>query len=815
MSVLRPAPRAYSFPSAALAIAVALAAIMALAAPTPAAAQSFGAAAYVDGDVVGFAEPASRMRPGAIRLYAAGDDGRWSEMATLGAPDGAPADGFGASIARDGDRLLVGAPGIDERRGAAYLFERRDGRWVETEKLTVEGAEPGAEYGTSVALEGDLAFLARDDGRILSMAGMVESMIGPAQTERLPGEVRAFRRGAAGVWRDAGGMTLESGATGIGFGEALAVRDETVFVGAASDAGRRGTVYAFRPASAGGWELAWEIAGPEPNGGFGAALAIDDDGRLIVGAPTLGGQIGAVIVMRHGEGEPWTEAQRLTGQGDAHVGSSVAVSGDELWAGSLRAGFSFRLQADEGEYGDRVAHAVERDAQTEFFGTEVAVGEGLAAIGFPDDDFGAGTGAVFARTDEGDWAVAATVSGEVDAMAAVTGDEVRCEDGNAAQFDCGQVDLLAFVPRESVGAGRGVMVNDLWGWTDPDTGREYVIIGRGDGTAFVDVTDASSPVYVANLPRTPGTPESLWRDIKTIGNYALIVSDNAGPHGMQIFDMTRLRGLSGFPAVVEPDTVYSEIHSAHNLVVNEEAGMAYAAGGSGGGEACGGGMHAIDVRDPMAPTFAGCVSYSEPNNPMAGLTHDSQCVVYHGPDVEHQGKQICMNSNFAGVTIVDVTDASAPVTLAVGKYPGSALPHQGWLTEDHQYFLHGDEGDEIQGLVGRTRTLVWDVTDLDDPVVGGEYLAPTAEIDHNQYVKGDLAYQANYGAGLRILDISDPEQPVEVGFFDTMPYGPGEPAFDGGAWSVFPYFESGTIAISSATEGLFLVRYSPAEQPTS
>ena len=127
------------------------------------------------------------------------------------------------------------------------------------------------------------------------------------------------------------------------------------------------------------------------------------------------------------------------------------------------------------------------------------------------------------------------------------------------------------------------------------------------------------------------------------------------------------------------------------------------------------------------------------------------------------------------------------------------------MTEDHRYFYQNDEGDEPQGLVEGTRTLVWDVTDLDDPVLAKEYIATTTTTDHNLYVRGNRMYQSNYGSGLRILDISDPENPIEIGFLDTTPYG------GGGSWSNYPFFESGVIVATSLGDGLFIVRSTSAE----
>ena len=83
-----------------------------------------------------------------------------------------------------------------------------------------------------------------------------------------------------------------------------------------------------------------------------------------------------------------------------------------------------------------------------------------------------------------------------------------------------------------------------------------------------------------------------------------------------------------------------------------------------------------------------------------------------------------------------------------------------------------------------------------------EFLNPNGTaIDHNQYVVGDKVYQSNYVQGLRILDISDIENPKEVGFFDTVPFGDNGTRFDG-SWSNYPFFKSGTIVVNSGKEAL-------------
>ena len=79
--------------------------------------------------------------------------------------------------------------------------------------------------------------------------------------------------------------------------------------------------------------------------------------------------------------------------------------------------------------------------------------------------------------------------------------------------------------------------------------------------------------------------------------------------------------------------------------------------------------------------------------------------------------------------------------------------HQGWLSEDHRFFLQNDETDET-GLGFNTRTHIWNVEDLDDPVYVGFYEANVRSSDHNLYIKDGIGYLSNYRSGLRVLDLS-------------------------------------------------------------
>ncbi len=367
---------------------------------------------------------------------------------------------------------------------------------------------------------------------------------------------------------------------------------------------------------------------------------------------------------------------------------------------------------------------------------------------------------------------------------------LTCEAGRAGPFPCRAISLESFLPLSAIGGGGG---NDIWGWTDSETGREYALMGKTTGTAFVDLAAPDRPVYLGDLPSHQRDTEfSTWRDIKVHADHAFIVSEKAG-HGMQVFDLTRLRGVTE-PRAWTEDAHYDRFSTAHNIAINEDTGFAYAVGTN----TCAGGLHMIDVRTPTRPSFAGC--YSED-----GYTHDTQAVTYHGPDARFAGREICFSSNEDTLTIVDVTDKRSPRRLSRTPYEGSAYTHQGWLTEDHRHFLLGDELDEVRRGVPTT-TYVFDVAELTAPALLTAHRAETPAIDHNIYTKGDRVYQANYRAGLRILDssrIADGEL-RETAFFDIYPE--DDAAEFNGAWSSYPYFESGIVIVSGIEQGLFVLR---------
>lgn len=377
----------------------------------------------------------------------------------------------------------------------------------------------------------------------------------------------------------------------------------------------------------------------------------------------------------------------------------------------------------------------------------------------------------------------------------------KCIDGFAGQYACNDYDLLVHFSLEDLGVTNpNASVNDCWGWTDPNSGKEYAIIGTNEGVTFIDVSNPQESIILGTLKTR--TENNAWRDIKVNNSAAYIVSEAKG-HGLQSFNLRKLINVTDPPVIFEADNEYTFFGSAHNIIINEDSNFAYVVGAktlNGEKFFYEGGPHFIDISSPFKPINAG--GYAE-----SAYSHDAQVINYNGPDLDYTNKEIFIGSNESEVVIIDVTDKNNPQKISSITYPFIGYTHQGWFTEDLHYFLLGDELDERDFGVN-SRTIIFDFTDLDNPKFHFEYEGPTPAIDHNGYVKDNLFYLANYTAGVRILDISDiaNKNITEIGFFDTFPKN-NNTDFDG-VWSVYPYFESGNIVVSDSNNGFFLIRKS-------
>ena len=770
---------------------------------------NFGLSSAIGEREVFVGQPMNTASPGAVFVFQRSLEGdAWDINATLTASDGAPGDAFGQSFLVEGATLIVGAPNQSGGHGAVYIFERDQGTggWMETERLSLSEGDENDKIGVTVASNGDAI-----------VAGA------PARDENA-GAVFVFHKDAeTDTWTEAGLLVGSDVQAGDLFGMALAADDERIYVGAPAHNEGAGAVYVFRyDASTKAWTQETKLESSDAaHQALGVTIQVQD-GLALAGAPGLIPGIqpsgpppaGAVVTFQRDDADAWTQQATLQPgeSGPMNLfGFSINLNEDKMMIGApgvaqfSGAAYLFERNDDAGTWQE--AGQIPAGDGDQIFGLSLAARGNVGVVGVPGANFGEGAAAIVMRDAEtGQWSYEASITPTVKRETlVVSGSQVSCSDGVAGEYECNEIDLLSFMPIRDIGGEGNVRLNDIWGWTDPETDREYALVGRTNGTSFVDITDPLNPIYLGDLPLTDGANPSTWRDVKVYQDHAFVVADNSGAHGMQVFDLTQLRDVTDAPVTFEETAHYDGIFSAHNIVINEESGFAYAVGSGGGGETCGGGLHMIDIREPTNPTFAGCFADTKTGNQGTGYSHDAQCVIYNGPDTEHRGKEICFGSNETALSVADVTDKDNPVALARASYPKVGYSHQGWLTEDHSHFFMNDELDELQGKTDGTRTLIWDVTDLDDPQLIKEHVSDDKASDHNLYIKGNLMYQSNYLSGLRIFDISDVANPVEVGYFDTVPGGANAPGF-GGSWSNYPYFKSGSIIITSMSEGLFVLK---------
>ncbi len=340
------------------------------------------------------------------------------------------------------------------------------------------------------------------------------------------------------------------------------------------------------------------------------------------------------------------------------------------------------------------------------------------------------------------------------------------------------IDLAGFPSRPASG-------NDCWGYVSP-SGREYALMCVSTALAVVEITNPSNPVIIAEIPHNT----SLWGDVKVYRDHCYVSNESGG--GIQVISLADVD--NGNVTLVRSLT-NNGLSTAHNVYVDTDSGFLYVIGANiNGGSAV-----VFDLAIPSNPALAGMIP--------GPYTHDLQAVTFTSG--QYAGRQIayCCNGSTA-FDIVDVTNKASMFRVGRIVYPGLNYCHQGWLSEDRNYFFLDDELDEQNGYSNVTLTRVFDVSDITNPTLASTFTSGMRSIDHNLYVNGNFVFEANYRSGLRIFDATDPLNAVQTGWFDTYPENDNL-GFDG-AWSNYPYFPSGTVIISDITRGLFVVDVSAA-----
>jgi choice-of-anchor B domain-containing protein len=382
-----------------------------------------------------------------------------------------------------------------------------------------------------------------------------------------------------------------------------------------------------------------------------------------------------------------------------------------------------------------------------------------------------------------------------------------CVGNVSSGFPCQSVSLLSHLSFADLkpASTRG---NDVWGFTDLNTGREYAFMGLENGVAVIDITDPTAPEQVGLGTGSATT----WRDIKVYQvfdpaaqrwrAYAYATAD-AVPDPLMVLD------LSGLPNGVEDVDYISDYRAAHNeYIVNADYsfGLAQTSAtpvlGIAGANLNTGNHRLYSLALPRQPSLisVSTAGYAHDLSSFAvtDARKDTQCVNAHS----QSQCEVMTDFNENTLDVWDVTNPTIPQKLATQPYVNASYVHSGWWTEDGRYVLVQDELDERN--VGVNTTIrVFDMADLRAPVQVGAWVGPTRAIDHNGYAKGNRYYISNYSEGLTVLELTNPAEPTRIGYFDTYPAN-SETAFVG-AWGVYPFFASGVLAVGDINSGLYLL----------
>ncbi|PCI58780.1 MAG: sodium:calcium exchanger [Gammaproteobacteria bacterium] len=396
--------------------------------------------------------------------------------------------------------------------------------------------------------------------------------------------------------------------------------------------------------------------------------------------------------------------------------------------------------------------------------------------------------------------------------------DLSCVNNLAGSFACNNIDLLAHIPLADF-SSKPSAGNDIWGHVDLNTGDEYALIGLNNGVAVVNVSDPTNPVEVGTIRGK----SDIWRDIKVYQYfdaslnlwraYAFATIDGSSDY-VTVIDLNHLPNSI---SLVEKNTAVAQAHNVYITNVDHSLNIALAgmtptlqligARQTNGASKFGGAFHSYSLNDPEN------IVLLSNNSAGDGYTHDGASVLITDDRKSNNCQEtgdsctVFIDFNEKEMKLWNISDASNTKLLGIGEYndvdKSKQYVHSGWASEDKQYvFLH-DEFDEYKGGLNST-VRVFSIADLTNPQKVGQWTGPTRAIDHNGFVRGNRYYMSNYERGLTVLDISDPTNPSEVGFFDT--FTPADSASFNGAWGTYPFLPSGNILVSDINSGLYILK---------
>ena len=314
-------------------------------------------------------------------------------------------------------------------------------------------------------------------------------------------------------------------------------------------------------------------------------------------------------------------------------------------------------------------------------------------------------------------------------------------------------------------------VSDVWGYTD-ETGVEYAIVGYRYGTFIFDVsTNPNNPILIADIIGPSEGDYYFHRDYKTYNDHLYIVNEMYGIDvGMQIIDLSPLP--NGKPL---KRNTYTQITQSHNLWIDIDLGFGFIEKNYPEN------IHVVDFVNPDNPTHNANFNYQDGENCHDIYTVNNMAFISEG-----------YNYQFG---IYDISNILEPTFLA--SIPSFGYAHNAWLNTAGTHLVTGEE------TVGMT-IKIWDVQNFNNINMVGEYLGENS-LTHNVHVKDDFLYVSHYTSGLKILDIFNPADPIEVAAYDTYPDNDSEGFY--GCWGAFPFSKNNFIYASDMQYGLFVFEF--------
>ncbi len=317
--------------------------------------------------------------------------------------------------------------------------------------------------------------------------------------------------------------------------------------------------------------------------------------------------------------------------------------------------------------------------------------------------------------------------------------------------------------------------NECWGLSINES--EIAIIGSTAGTHFFDVTEAANSAEIAFVEGAYTGGGVIHRDYHDFEGYLYIVCDEGNSSTLQIVDISNLP--NSVDVVYDSNALFTK---SHNIFIDTAAAKLYACASNSA-------MDVYSLNIPTNPTLI--YSYND-----VGHVHDAF--------VRNDSAYLnCGNDGFRVLDFSMVNQMGDQPTLlgSLTSYPDAGYNHSGWLNDDGTLYIMQDEnhGYDVKIL---------DVSDLSNISVLSVFnsgVDPNS-MAHNGIIKGNMAYIPYYHDGLRVFDISDPNNPIQVWEYDT--YTPNDHDSYRGAWGVYPYLPSGNIIVSDMQTGLYIIELS-------